>query len=143
MNVFILSGLFLLQLQAGRQLPTPNLEIQVNGPRVVFFEPSTAEQDSIVRAEGLEIGELFDEFGSNAGRASVFLNGHKIPVQFTSSAVILLKVGKEVVRRIERKSIPEMVGTILINSGVEPRLIQGLATDEELIGEFSDFFQLK
>ena len=143
MNFTILLGYLSLLTPAEHQVPSAKLEIQVTGPRVVFFEPSSAEQDSIVRVIGAETGEVFDDFDYNAGKASVFLNARKIPVQFTSSPTIILKVGKTVVRQFDRQNMPEMVGVILINRNIEPRLIQGVATEEELIGEFVDFFQLK
>ncbi len=143
MMTALLLGCNLLLVLSGPQASAPSLEIQVTGPRVVFFEPSHAEQDSIVRVSGAESGEMFDEFDYHAGKACVYLNSRKIPVQFSSSPVILLKAGSTVVRRIDRRTIPEMVGAILINRDVEPRLIQGVATEDELIGEFADFFQTK
>ena len=143
MNLTILLGFLLLLTQDEHQAPPAKLEIQVTGPRVIFIEPSSSEQDSIVRVSGAETGEVFDDFAYNAGMASVFLNTRKIPVQFTSSPIVLLKVGKTVVRQFDRRNIPELVGVLLINRNVQPRLIQGVATEEELIGEFVDFFHLK
>src|SRR5512135_1757010 len=107
MNLTTLLALLSLLQPREEQLPSSKLEIQVTGPRVIFFEPSRSEQDSIVKATGAETGEVFDDFAENAGKASTYLNSHKIPVQFTSSPVVLLKVEKTVVRQIDRRTIPE------------------------------------
>ncbi len=118
-------------------------ELLVTGPKVVFFGPTRAERDSIIRTEGIVAGATFDDFDYYTGKANAYLKGRRIPAEFSTHSVIILKIGDRGIRKIERKTIPDYIGVILTDGVQEPRLIQGIATDEELIGEINDFFQFK
>jgi hypothetical protein len=134
--------LLLALTQIQRTPPAPP-SLQVVGPEVVFFGPTQAERDSIIKVDGLEMAQLFDDFDYYSGKAASFLQGRGIRVAKTSAVVIYVKVGERTVRTFERKSLGDVVGEILSDGIQEPKLIQGLLTDEELIDEFVNFYRQK
>lgn len=115
-------------------------ELQVTGPKVVFFGPTRAERDSIIRAEGVEVGAIFDDFDYYTAKANTYLKNRGVPTEFSTQTVIMVKIGDRGLRKIDRKTIPDFLGVILTDGVQEPRLLQGIATDEELIGEINEFF---
>jgi len=117
--------------------------LQVTGTGVVFFGPTQAERDSIIRTEGLEAAQVFDDYDYVAGKSASYLKGLGIVVEFTTSPAVLVKIGDQGIRVYERKKLADYVGVILTDGLQEPRLLLGVATDEELVAEFKDFFQLK
>jgi hypothetical protein len=138
----MLAVLPLVLLQIATQ-PTGQSELLVTGPKVVFFGPTRAERDSIIRIEGSEIGATFDDFDYYSAKANTYVKGHGVPAEFSTHTVIMVRIGDHGIRKIDRKAIPDYLGVILTDGVQEPRLIQGIATDEELIEEIKDFFHLK
>jgi len=140
MDFLTLLTLILLQTT---QMQTGQSELQVTGTKVLFFGPTQAERDSVIRTEGIEAGAAFDDFDYYTAKATAYLKGRRIPAEFTTRTSILVRIGEHGIRKIDRKKIPDFIGVILTDGVQEPRLIQGIATDEELIGEINDFFRLK
>jgi hypothetical protein len=140
--IALLVFVFLLSLQ-GKQTPSPPAELQVEGPRVVFFAPTQTERDSIMQIEGLEAGKVFDDFDYYAGKAISFLRKRNLAVEFTTTQTILIHLKSGTVRKFERRSIPDYVGVILTDGMQEPGLIAGAQSDEDLVLEFKSFFHLK
>lgn len=118
-------------------------EITVSGRAVVFVAPADAERDSLVRADGLEMARLLDDFDYYAGRASTFLRQRRIRVESTTSPSVVVRLGDGRQRRLERRLLDDVFCVVLTDSLQEPRLITGVLSDEELIAEFKDFFRLK
>jgi len=139
----VLIALLNLAIVPFSQKPDIQSFAQIIGPKVVFFEPGERERDSLALIEGLELADELDDFDYYTGKASVYLNGLKIPVVYVTNPVILVRIGEHTVRRFERNAIPEPVGMILTDGVQEPRLVPGIGTDEELIAEIKRFFHLK
>jgi hypothetical protein len=125
------------------QTQSPRSALQVTGLKVVFFGPTQAERDSIIRADGLEAAQVLDDYDYVAGKSASFLKGRGIVVDFTTSLAVLVKMGDQSIRIFERKKMADYVGVILTDGLQEPRLLLGVASDEELIDEFKEFFRLK
>ena len=121
---------------------TADTTLRVSGPCVVFFGPSRAERDSIVRNEGLEIDDVMDDFNYYAGKTAVFLTRSGIPAQFTDSRMVIVKIGMATFRMFDRRSIQDPVGMILSDGVHEPRVIPGRGTDRDLILQIREFFRL-
>ncbi len=130
----------ILLVGAGQTRPAPATCV-VTGPAVVFYSPTAAERDSIIRADGLDQAELFDDFDYSAGKAAAFLKGRNIPLKLTSVPIIVVQYGQKKSRTLERAKAPDIIGIILTDGAQEPRLIPGLVTDEELITEVEVFFR--
>ena len=139
----LLIGLITLWWPQVNETQSPQSTLQVTGPGVVFFGPTKAERDSIIRTEGLEAAQVFDDYDYVAGKSASYLKGLGIVVEFTTSPAVLVKIGDQGIRVYERKKMADYVGVILTDGLQEPRLLLGVATDEELVAEFKDFFQLK
>jgi hypothetical protein len=139
---FPLTTILMLQAQITPGQPG-EAPLQVSGPRIVFFSPTRAERDSIVQAEGLEIDDYLDDFQLSSGKAAVYAGAYKIPVDFTTSQIILVKIGKNTVRRVDRKTVPGLMGMLLTDGNQEPKIYPGVIAWQELIPEINDFFQIK
>lgn len=136
-TVIPLLGTRLHQTDAG---PSP---LVVRGPQVIFFGPGPAERDSIVRAEGMEMAQLFDDFDYYAGRTGAFLRARGIGAIVTSSLQIVVKLDDARIRALDRRALPDLLGAILTDGRQDPRIIPGIATDTELLDECRSFFRLK
>ena len=121
----------------------PSVLVPVTGPKVLFFEPTQVERDSIIRVDGMEMAQLFDDFDYNAARASGFVKARGIPVQVTSNPELMVRLETGVIRKFERKFFADVVGVLLTDGVQEPRLLPGMLTEEELIAEFTSFFRLQ
>jgi hypothetical protein len=117
--------------------------LQVSGARVVFFGPTRPERDSIAAMDGLEVDDVLDDFNYYTGKVAVYLSGQKIPFEFTTSTIILVRVDKSKFRTFDRKEVPELVGMILTDGIQEPRLVRGAGTERDLIAEIVEFFHLR
>jgi hypothetical protein len=117
--------------------------VYVTGAKVVFFGPTAAERDSIIRIEGLGTAQLLDDFDYYAGKVSAFLRGRGIMVQHTTAALIVVGLEDNKTRRIDRRTTPDALGAIITDGRQEPRLMPAECTDEELIAECKEFFRLK
>ena len=65
-----------------------------------------------------------------------------IGVEFTESRVILVKLSRNRVRRIDRNHLTDPVGMVLTDGEQEPRLIAGPRDDAQLISEINSFFHI-
>lgn len=129
----------LLPLQMGPirpLLPPP-------GPRVIFYSPTMAERDSIIRVEGVEIAQLLDDFDYYAGRASSFLRQNRIRAEFTSDPLIPVRTREARIRLFERAKLEDIFGAILTDGVQEPSVLPGVPTDEEILAEIRSFYRLK
>lgn len=115
----------------------------ISGPKVIFFSPTKAEVDSIVRDEGLEITDLLDEYEYVTGKVAYYLSAVKIPFEFTDRTVVLIKLSKNRVRRFDRRQVADPVGMILTDGEQEPRLVVGPQEDPQLISEVNGFFHIE
>lgn len=118
-------------------------ECAVAGRAVVFVAPPAPERDSLVRADGLEMARLLDDFDYYSARAGTYLRAQRIPVVSTTSPRVVVRLGDGRQRRLERREMDDVFCVILTDSLQEPRLITGVLSDEELISEFKNFFRLK
>jgi hypothetical protein len=142
MIVFLVALLPLVSFRVN-QMQAPQSTLQISDRSVVFFGPTQAERDSIIRAEGLDVAQVFDDFDYYAGKSASYLKGRGISVEFTTSQVVLVKIGDRTVRIYERKKMADVVGLILTDGVQEPQLLFGVATDAELVPQFNDFFRWK
>jgi hypothetical protein len=115
----------------------------VTGAKVVFFSPVQNERDSIVRTEGMESARLFDDFDYYSGKVSAYLKRRGVGVIMTSAPVIVVQFGEKSTRTIERNKLTDFLGVVLTDGVQEPKLFLGVASDEELIPECSQYFRLK
>jgi len=113
------------------------------GPRVIFFSPTTAERDSIIRLEGTDIAQLLDDFDYYAGRAGSFLRQNRIRAEFTSDALIPVRAREARIRLVERGKLEDIFGAILTDGVQEPRVLSGVVNDEEFVAEVRGFYRLK
>jgi hypothetical protein len=113
------------------------------GPRVVFYSPTMAERDSIIRLEGIDIAQLLDDFDYYAGRGSSFLRQHRIRAEFTSDTLIPVRGREARIRLLERAKLEDIFGAILTDGIQEPRVLPGVVSDEEFIAEVRSFYRLK
>jgi hypothetical protein len=143
MNFLLLCVLALNQGMQVQTRPTNAGQYVVTGMKVVFFGPTQAEQDSIVRTEGLETAKLFDDFDYYAGKVSAFLKLRGITVEHTTSPLILVALENRKIRQIDRRTSPNALGMILTDGVQEPRIVPPEFTDEELIAECREFFRLR
>jgi hypothetical protein len=143
MNIIaFLTLLNLLWPQIREVSPDPNI-LQVTGAKVIFFEPSSAELDSIPQADRLELGEFLDDFDFYAGKVSVYLKRVKMPAAFTTSPVIVVKYGKNKYQKFAKKDVQELCGMILTDGVREPLLVAGAGSEKHMIAVIHEFFRLK
>jgi len=133
-----------LLLSAIRPLQSGPTEqpLVVTGPKVIFFHPTKTEVDSVIRNGGLEITDILDDYDFASGRAAYYLSMITIGVEFTESRVILVKLSRNRVRRIDRNHLTDPVGMVLTDGEQEPRLIAGPRDDAQLISEINSFFHI-
>jgi hypothetical protein len=131
-------GSYQIGANQGEQPP-----LQVSGPKVVFFGPTRPERDSIAAMDGLEVDDVLDDFNYYTGKVAVYLSGQKIPFEFTTSTIILVRVDKGKFRTFDRKEVHELVGMILTDGIQEPQLVRGAGTERDLIAEIVEFFHLR
>ncbi len=136
----LMSSLLLLPFVGRAQQEASSLVVQ--GPMVVFFEPTKAEGDSITQSEGLDNAAMLDDYELASGKTAVYLSRKKIPYQYTTSQTIYVKLSNGKVRRFDRKAIPDLVGMILSDGVKEPRLVSGSAAEQALIFQINDFFRI-
>jgi hypothetical protein len=129
----------ILPLQTGPTRPS----LPPAGPRVVFYSPTTAERDSIIRLEGTDIAQLLDDFDYYAGRASSFLRKNRIRAEFTSDPLISMRARESRIRFVERGTLEDIVGAILTDGIQEPRVLSGVVSEEEFTAEVRSFYRLK
>ena len=129
----------ILPIQTGPAVPP----LPPAGPRVVFYSPTMAERDSIIRLEGTDIAQLLDDFDYYAGRASSFLRQQRIRAEFTSDPLIPMRAREARVRIVERGKLEDIFGALLTDGVQEPRVLPGVVSDEEFIAEVRSFYRLK
>jgi hypothetical protein len=143
MNVFLLIAVLPFAAPQIAKSPANPPALVVTGPRVVFFGPEQTERDSIIHVEGIDAGQVFDDFDYYSGKVGSYLKRRGVGVIITTSPVIVVQFGDKLVRAIERKKLQDFVGIILTDGVQEPRLYLGVSSDEELVSECAQFFKLK
>lgn len=126
-------------LQTGPTRPSGPPE----GPRVIFYSPTMAERDSIIRIEGPDIAQLLDDFDYYTGRVSSFLRQHLIRVEFSSDSLIAARAREARIRLFERAKLGDIFGAILTDGVQEPRVFPGLVNEDEFVAEVRNFYRLK
>ena len=116
----------LCQLLPGRGVQQ---ELAVAGRAVVFVGPAAAERDSLVRADGLEMARMLDDFDYYTARAATFVRQNRIRVESTTSPLVVVRLWDGRERRLERKFLDDVFCVILTDSLQEPRLLTGVLTD--------------
>jgi hypothetical protein len=143
MNVLLLIALFPFAATQLTKSPANPPALVVTGARVIFFGPTQTERDSIIHVEGIDAGQVFDDFDYYSGKVGSYLKRRGVGVIITTSPVIVVQFGDKLVRAIERKKLQDFVGIILTDGVQEPRLYLGVSSDEELVSECAQFFKLK
>ena len=129
----------ILPIQTGPAVPP----LPPVGPRVVFYSPTMAERDSIIRLEGTDIAQLLDVFDYFAGRASSYLRLNRIRAEFTSDPLIPVRAREARIRIVERGKLEDIFGAILTDGIQEPRVLSGVVNEEEFTAEVRSFYRLK
>ncbi len=135
----LLALALILPLQTGPTRPS----FPPAGPRVIFYSPTIAERDSIIRIEGADIAQLLDDFDYYSGRASSFLRQNSIRAEFTSDLLIPVRGREGRIRLVERTQLEDIFGAILTDGVQEPRVLPGVVSDEEFVAEVTSFYLLK
>jgi hypothetical protein len=110
---------------------------------VIFYSPSMAERDSIIRIEGPELAQLLDDFDYYAGRASSFLRQRGIRAELNSDTLIPVRVQEVRIRLLERARLEDIFGAVLTDGVQEPRVVSGVVHEEEFVAEVRTFYHLK
>jgi hypothetical protein len=129
----------ILPLQAGPIRPS----LPPAGPRVIFYSPTMAERDSIIRIEGPDIAQLLDDFDYYTGRASSYLRQNIIRAEFTSDPLISVRGREARIRILERVKLEDFFGAILTDGLQEPRVLPGVVAEDEFVAEVRNFYRLK
>jgi len=110
---------------------------------VIFYSPTMAERDSIIRLEGPDIAQLLDDFDYYAGRGGSFLRHNGIRAEFTSDPLIPVRAREARIRLVERGKLEDIFGALLTDGVQEPRVLSGVVNEEEFVAEVRSFYRLK
>ena len=138
-TTILLALSLILPLQTGPIRPSP----PPAGPRVIFYSPTMAERDSIIRIEGPDIAQLLDDFDYYTGRAGSYLRQNMIRAEFTSDPLISRRGREARIRILERVKLEDFFGAILTDGVQEPRVLPGVVNEDEFVAEVRTFYRLK
>lgn len=143
MNAIVLLGLLpIVFVQTGSAQEAKPQET-IAGSAVIFFGPTKEEGDSLVQLSGLDLADVFDDFDLAAGKSAVYAGRREIPVHFTTSPAVFVKLSTGKIRRFDRRMVPEHVGMILTDGFQEPRILAGITDERRLTVEINEFFNIK
>lgn len=116
--------------------------VEVKGKAVVFFGPTEQEYKSLSANEQNEWNELLSDFYHYRDNTIPFLESHKIKPIITSNTKIIIQTGANT-RTYARKKFKHIVGYILADGNKEPKVVEGVGTDIDLISDFKEYFKIK
>ncbi len=116
--------------------------VEVKGKAVVFFGPTEQEYISLSKNEKNEWSEVLSDFYHYRDKTIPYLESHKIKPIITAMSKITIQVGSNT-RTYARKNFKHIVGYILTDGTNEPKVVEGVGTDIDLINDFSQYFKIK
>ncbi len=116
--------------------------VEVKGKAVVFFGPTEQEYNSLSENERNEWSEVLSDFYHYRDKTIPYLESHKIKLVITAMSKITIQVGSNT-RTYTRKKFKHIVGYILTDGTNEPKVVEGVGTDIDLINDFSHYFKIK
>ncbi len=116
--------------------------LDVKGKAVVFFGPTEKEYDSLSENEQNEWNEVLSDFYHYRDEAIPYLESNKIKPIITANKEIRIQTGTNS-RTYARKKFKHIVGYILTDGKKEPKIVQGVGTDIDLINDFKEYFKIK
>ncbi len=116
--------------------------IEVKGKAVVFFGPTEQEYNALSENDKNEWSEVLSDFYHYRDKAIPYLESHKIKPIITAVSKITIQVGSNR-RTYARKQFKHIVGYILTDGTNEPKVVEGVGTDIDLINDFNQYFKIK
>jgi hypothetical protein len=116
--------------------------LDVRGKAVVFFGPTQKEYKSLSENEQNEWNEVLSDFYHYRDKTIPYLESNRIKPIITADAKIMIHTGANV-RTFARKNFKHIVGYILTDGNNEPKVVEGVGTDLDLINDFKIYFKLE
>jgi hypothetical protein len=138
--VFIL--LFVLAMSSSSFTGTKGEVVEIKGRAVVIFEPTDEEYNSLSENEKNEWNEVLSDFYYYRDSTTSFLEAHDIKVIKTSNSEIVIHT-ESGTRTFIRKKFNNLVGYILTDGKNEPKVIESIGTDIDMIMDFKAYFNVK
>ncbi len=114
----------------------------VEGKAVVFFGPSDQEYQAVPESEKYGWDETLSDFYYYGKKTFPYLESNRIQPLITANTTIRIHAGDKV-RTFVRKNFKHAVGYIMTDGNKEPKVIEGVGTDADLITDFKEYFALK
>jgi hypothetical protein len=139
---FILILLFVLVVNTSSFAGIEGEVVEVNGRAVVFFEPTEKEYNSLSKNEKNEWSEVLTDFYYYRDSVTSFLEENNIKVIKTSNPKIVIHT-ESGTRTYIRKKFNNIVGYILTDGKNEPKVVESIGTDVDMIMDFKAYFKIK
>lgn len=115
---------------------------RVSGRVAVFYAPSQAQFSSLSQDDQEAYTELLSDFYEYVGLLGRFLGKHGIKHILTGSRYIEVKAGGKAYC-YDKKKLEDELGVILSDGKKQPKLIQGIFTDTEMVPTVVEYYSLK
>lgn len=115
---------------------------EVKGKAVVFFGPTEKEYQSISENEQNEWNEVLSDFYYYRDKTIPYLESHQIKPLITANSEIIIHTDAKT-RAYARKKFKHIVGYILTDGKNEPKVVESVGTDIDLINDFREYFKIK
>ncbi|MFA5835234.1 MAG: hypothetical protein WDA22_17275 [Bacteroidota bacterium] len=113
-----------------------------SGKVAIFYGPNQAEFDSLAKYEDSGIEEVVSDFQYYANNLKDILKSKNIKMVMSSAEIIEVKYSKRSFK-FERLKSTEIVGVILCDGILKPKILFGVNTDVDLEPEISSYFKIK
>ena len=141
-NIFTLTILILLTIGSASYGGSKDDVLNIEGKAVVFFGPTKQEYNSLSENDKNEWSEVLSDFYHYRDETIPYLESNKIKPIISSNATIKIRAGANT-RTYARKKFKHIVGYILTDGNKEPKVVEGVGTDMDLINDFKEYFKLK
>jgi hypothetical protein len=116
--------------------------VEVREKAVIILEPTEKEYNSLSEKEKNEWDEVLSDFYYYKDSVTSFLEENNIKVIKTSNSKIVIHTGSSS-RPYIRAKFNNLFGYILTDGKNEPKVVESVGTDVDMIMDFKEYFKIK